>query len=79
MILPMLNEAVAALREGVVADADILDAGAIFATGFAPFRGGPLQYARSRGIANVIARLAELTERYGERFRPDPGWQLLAS
>jgi 3-hydroxyacyl-CoA dehydrogenase/enoyl-CoA hydratase/3-hydroxybutyryl-CoA epimerase len=79
MILPMLNEAVATLREGVVADADILDAGAIFATGFAPFRGGPLQYARSRGVADVIARLAELTERYGERFRPDPGWQLLAS
>jgi len=78
LILPMLNEAVACLREGVVADADLLDAGALFATGFAPFRGGPLQYARARGIAAVTARLNELTERYGERFRPDPGWQLLS-
>jgi 3-hydroxyacyl-CoA dehydrogenase/enoyl-CoA hydratase/3-hydroxybutyryl-CoA epimerase len=78
LILPMLNEAVAVLREGVVEDADLLDAGAIFATGFAPFRGGPLQYARSRGVAQVVARLAELEGRYGERFRPDPGWSALA-
>ncbi len=71
----MLNEAVACLREGIVEDRDLLDAGAIFATGFAPFRGGPLQYARSRGISNVTERLTELAQRYGERFRPDPGWQ----
>ena len=77
LILPMLNEAVACLREGVVEDADLLDAGAIFATGFAPFRGGPLQYAKARGIPNVTARLTELEQRYGERFRPDPGWQQL--
>jgi 3-hydroxyacyl-CoA dehydrogenase/enoyl-CoA hydratase/3-hydroxybutyryl-CoA epimerase len=74
LILPMLNEAVAVLREGVIEDGDLLDAAAIFATGFAPFRGGPLQYARSRGIAQVVARLAELERRHGERFRPDPGW-----
>jgi 3-hydroxyacyl-CoA dehydrogenase/enoyl-CoA hydratase/3-hydroxybutyryl-CoA epimerase len=78
LILPMLNEAVAVLREGVVEDADLLDAGAIFATGFAPFRGGPLQYARSRGVTQVVARLAELEQRYGERFRPDPGWSSAA-
>lgn len=77
LILPMLNEAVACLREGVIEDADLLDAGAIFATGFAPFRGGPLQYAKTRGIPNVIARLTELAQRHGERFRPDSGWQHL--
>src|SRR5580692_1495351 len=75
LILAMLNEAVACLREGVVEDADLLDAGAIFATGFAPFRGGPLQYAKQRGIANVTSRLEELAKRYGERFQPDPGWR----
>jgi 3-hydroxyacyl-CoA dehydrogenase / enoyl-CoA hydratase / 3-hydroxybutyryl-CoA epimerase len=78
LILPMLNEAVACLREGIIADADLLDAGAVFATGFAPFRGGPLQYARQRGIANVIGRLNELAQRYGERFRADAGWQQLS-
>jgi 3-hydroxyacyl-CoA dehydrogenase/enoyl-CoA hydratase/3-hydroxybutyryl-CoA epimerase len=79
LILPMLNEAVACLREGVIEDADLLDAGAIFATGFAPFRGGPLHYAAERGIAGVVARLEELARRYGERFRPDPGWQQFPS
>jgi 3-hydroxyacyl-CoA dehydrogenase/enoyl-CoA hydratase/3-hydroxybutyryl-CoA epimerase len=78
LILPMLNEAVAVLREGVVEDADLLDAGAIFATGFAPFRGGPLQYARSRGGSQIVDRLTELAARYGERFRPDSGWSLLS-
>ncbi|MFI4889647.1 MAG: 3-hydroxyacyl-CoA dehydrogenase NAD-binding domain-containing protein [Steroidobacterales bacterium] len=77
LMLPMLNEAVACLRERVIADADLLDAGAIFATGFAPFRGGPLQYARSRGIDAICERLTALAALYGERFQPDPGWQQL--
>jgi 3-hydroxyacyl-CoA dehydrogenase/enoyl-CoA hydratase/3-hydroxybutyryl-CoA epimerase len=79
LILPMLNEAVAVLREGVVADADLLDGGVIFATGFAPFRGGPLRYARERGVAAVVARLRELELRHGARFRPDPGWDTFAA
>jgi 3-hydroxyacyl-CoA dehydrogenase / enoyl-CoA hydratase / 3-hydroxybutyryl-CoA epimerase len=74
LILPMVNIAVGVLREKVVEDADLLDAGVIFATGFAPFRGGPLNYARNRGLAEVQARLIELQQRYGERFRPDSGW-----
>jgi 3-hydroxyacyl-CoA dehydrogenase / enoyl-CoA hydratase / 3-hydroxybutyryl-CoA epimerase len=78
LILPLLNEAVACLREGTIQDADLLDAGAVFATGFAPFRGGPLQYAKDRGVANVTHRLNELADRYGERFRPDAGWSLIA-
>jgi 3-hydroxyacyl-CoA dehydrogenase/enoyl-CoA hydratase/3-hydroxybutyryl-CoA epimerase len=78
LILPMLNEAVAILREGVIEDADLLDAGAIFATGFAPFRGGPLQYAKARGISQITERLNELSRRYGERFRPDAGWSRLS-
>lgn len=76
LILSMVNEAVACLREGTVEDADLLDAGAVFATGFAPFRGGPLQYARDRGIANVTRRLNELAKAHGERFLPDAGWGL---
>lgn len=78
LILPLLNEAVACLREGTIQDADLLDAGAVFATGFAPFRGGPLQYAKDRGVANVTRRLNELADRYGERFRPDAGWSLIS-
>ena len=49
LIDPFLNEAKAALAAGIVADADLVDAGAIFGTGFAPFRGGPLTYAAASG------------------------------
>jgi 3-hydroxyacyl-CoA dehydrogenase/enoyl-CoA hydratase/3-hydroxybutyryl-CoA epimerase len=49
LIDPFVAEAKSALAEGIVADADLVDAGAIFGTGFAPFRGGPLHYARSSG------------------------------
>jgi 3-hydroxyacyl-CoA dehydrogenase/enoyl-CoA hydratase/3-hydroxybutyryl-CoA epimerase len=45
LVQPMVDEARAALAGGIVADADLVDAGAIFGTGFAPFRGGPLHYA----------------------------------
>jgi 3-hydroxyacyl-CoA dehydrogenase/enoyl-CoA hydratase/3-hydroxybutyryl-CoA epimerase len=75
LMLPMVNEAVAILREGIVADEDLIDAGTIFGTGFAPFRGGPLRYARDRGAGAVYKRLAELATRHGSRFRPDAGWE----
>ncbi len=77
LILPYLNEAVRCLREGIVADADLLDAGAIFGTGFAPFRGGPIHYARRRGTSAIKARLEELAGQYGELYRPDAGWETL--
>ncbi len=78
MILPMLNEAVACLAEGVVADAELLDAGVIFGTGFAPFLGGPIQYIRSQGADHVKAQLQSLAERHGPRFKPRDGWNLPA-
>ena len=74
LILPMVNEAVACLREGVVGDPDLLDAGVIFGTGFAPFRGGPLKYSRDRGTAEIQRALTQLAGTYGDRFRPDEGW-----
>jgi 3-hydroxyacyl-CoA dehydrogenase/enoyl-CoA hydratase/3-hydroxybutyryl-CoA epimerase len=77
LILRMVNECAACLREGIVEDADLLDAGMIFGTGFAPFRGGPLAYARTRGYENVVERLGVLETRYGNRFRPDTYWQVL--
>ena len=74
LVLALLNEAVAALAEGVVEDADLLDAGVIFGTGFAPFRGGPIQHIRSVGADRLLERLKALQGRYGDRFAPRPGW-----
>ena len=74
LILPMVNEAIACLADGVVTDSDLLDAGVIFGTGFAPFRGGPVNYARERGVDAVKGRLEELASAHGDRFTPHAGW-----
>ena len=79
LMLALVNEAMAVLREGVVADADLIDAGVIFGSGFAPFRGGPLRHAQELGVAAVVARLEQLATQHGERFRPDPGWASFSS
>ncbi|MBC8017823.1 MAG: 3-hydroxyacyl-CoA dehydrogenase, partial [Verrucomicrobia bacterium] len=77
LMLRLLNETVACWREKVVADADLLDGGVIFGSGFAPFRGGPMQYIASAGPEALYIRLCELAQRHGTRFTPDPGWQEL--
>lgn len=71
LILRMVNEAAACLREGVVVDSDLLDGGMIFATGFAPFRGGPMNYAKQFGQNKLNELFATLEAQYGERFKAD--------
>lgn len=75
LILRQLNETMACLREKVVADRHAADAGMVFGTGFAPFRGGPVQYALSEGIDKIEHRLYRLVDAQGKRFKPDPGWK----
>jgi 3-hydroxyacyl-CoA dehydrogenase / enoyl-CoA hydratase / 3-hydroxybutyryl-CoA epimerase len=77
LILPMSNVCVACLREGIVDNADVVDGAMIFGTGYAPFRGGPLNYARTRGVENVISTLRALAQKFGDRFAPDAGWETL--
>jgi 3-hydroxyacyl-CoA dehydrogenase/enoyl-CoA hydratase/3-hydroxybutyryl-CoA epimerase len=75
LILPMVNEAIACFDEQVIEDTDLLDAGVVFGTGFAPFTGGPINYARERGFAAVHGKLQGLAATFGTRFTPHRGWQ----
>jgi 3-hydroxyacyl-CoA dehydrogenase/enoyl-CoA hydratase/3-hydroxybutyryl-CoA epimerase len=75
LILPMSNVCVACLREGIVDNADVVDGAMIFGTGYAPFRGGPLNYARARGTENIVSTLRTLAQKFGDRFTPDAGWE----
>jgi len=77
MIFRFLNEAAACLEEEIVADKDLLDAGIIFGTGFAPFRGGPLNHSLQQGIDSITAKLTDYESSYGERFHPVEGWSLV--
>ncbi len=48
LIQPYLEETRQVLAEGIVPDAELIDAGLIFGTGFAPFRGGPLHFLETQ-------------------------------
>ena len=75
LILRFINEAIACYREKIVDNKDLLDAGIIFGTGFAPFRGGPIRYVETVGTAPLLDALNALHEQLGDRFRPDTSWQ----
>lgn len=75
LVLRILNEAVACLREGIVSDPDLLDAGCIFGFGFPPFRGGPMTYIHTQGEKALLSTLEEYGSRFGERFQADQGWR----
>jgi 3-hydroxyacyl-CoA dehydrogenase/enoyl-CoA hydratase/3-hydroxybutyryl-CoA epimerase len=78
LVLRLLNESVSCVREQVVSNADLLDAGMIFGTGFAPFRGGPMHHIDAVGVEALQKQLAQLEKLRGERYAADPGWQQLA-
>jgi 3-hydroxyacyl-CoA dehydrogenase/enoyl-CoA hydratase/3-hydroxybutyryl-CoA epimerase len=75
LVLRLLNESFLCLREGIVADADLLDAGMIFGTGFAPFRGGPIHYAKSQGIEELFQKFVKQQEARGAKSEAIPSWQ----
>eukprot|EP01013_Petalomonas_cantuscygni_P015666 TRINITY_DN32545_c0_g1_i1.p1 TRINITY_DN32545_c0_g1~~TRINITY_DN32545_c0_g1_i1.p1 ORF type:complete len:954 (-),score=283.21 TRINITY_DN32545_c0_g1_i1:670-3438(-) len=78
MVLVMINEAAMILSESLVKNAEAVDLGMVFGTGFAPARGGLLQhadqyhFAAKQGAPAVVARLESLQARYGPRFAPCP-------
>lgn len=59
LVAPLIAEAERARDEHIVANADLVDAGVIFGTGFAPFRGGPLHYKASEQSAQTDRAAAE--------------------
>jgi len=70
MWLPMVNESVRCLEDGIVAGAGDIDLAMIYGTGFPPFRGGPLRHADTVGLSKVHSRLVALHAEKGERFKP---------
>ena len=62
LVFPVINEAAICLAERVARRPEDIDLAMVFGTGFAPFRGGPLQYAQSIGIQKVVDGLSELAK-----------------
>ncbi|QIA63835.1 fatty acid oxidation complex subunit alpha FadJ [Vibrio astriarenae] len=72
-VLPMLNEAVRCLDEGIIRSARDGDIGAIFGIGFPPFLGGPFRYMDQIGLVQLVEMMNEYAEKFGDRFAPCDG------
>jgi 3-hydroxyacyl-CoA dehydrogenase/enoyl-CoA hydratase/3-hydroxybutyryl-CoA epimerase len=70
LVLPLINEAVRCLEEGILRSARDGDIGAFYGFGFPPFRGGPFWYVDQVGAKTVVAKLDEYAEQFGPRFEP---------
>ena len=73
------NECVACIDEKVVSNHDDLDAALIFSTGFAPFRGGPVNYILDQGVEQMLMTVRDLQREFGDRFAPCSGWSTLVN
>jgi 3-hydroxyacyl-CoA dehydrogenase len=71
LVLPMINEAVICLQEGVATPSDI-DIAMVAGMGFPQDKGGPLHLADAMGIDVVTAELTRLSRELGPRFWPAP-------
>jgi 3-hydroxyacyl-CoA dehydrogenase/enoyl-CoA hydratase/3-hydroxybutyryl-CoA epimerase len=74
MVLATVNEAAVCLGQGLAEDEATIDLAMVLGTGWAPHRGGPLCYARDRGVKEVVQKLSDLAERLGPRFGPSPAF-----
>ncbi|PYK98495.1 MAG: hypothetical protein DME19_12355 [Verrucomicrobia bacterium] len=70
MALLMVNEAARCLEEELVTEPSDVDFAMIMGTGFAPFRGGPLRHADSRGVEKVVAEMKRLADSGAAYFAP---------
>lgn len=70
MMFVQALETVRCYDEQVVRSVGDANIGSIFGWGFAPFKGGTLQYINDYGVAAFVARSRALASRHGERFEP---------
>ncbi|WP_153558889.1 3-hydroxyacyl-CoA dehydrogenase NAD-binding domain-containing protein [Roseimaritima sediminicola] len=73
LLYPMVNEAMRCLDEKIVRESWMVDLAVVLGTGFAPFRGGPLQWMEDVGAEVVCRNMETLAEQFGRRFEPAPG------
>ncbi|MFL7864692.1 fatty acid oxidation complex subunit alpha FadJ [Vibrio cincinnatiensis] len=72
-VLPMLNEAVRCLDDGIIHSARDGDIGAIFGIGFPPFLGGPFRYMDQLGLKTLVEMMNQHAQKYGDHFAPCDG------
>jgi 3-hydroxyacyl-CoA dehydrogenase/enoyl-CoA hydratase/3-hydroxybutyryl-CoA epimerase len=70
LMFAQVLEAVQCLEEDVVTNTGDANIGSIFGWGFAPFKGGVIQYINDYGVQGFAERAQRLADDYGPRFKP---------
>ncbi|GAA0812121.1 fatty acid oxidation complex subunit alpha FadB [Colwellia asteriadis] len=78
LMIPMVNEVVRCLEEGVVDSAAEADMGLIYGIGFPPFRGGAIRYLETLGLNNFI-NAADKYAHLGEIYQVTDGLREMAA
>jgi 3-hydroxyacyl-CoA dehydrogenase/enoyl-CoA hydratase/3-hydroxybutyryl-CoA epimerase/enoyl-CoA isomerase len=78
LMIPMVNEVVRCIEEGVVATAEEADMGLIYGIGFPPFRGGAIRYLETLGLETFIA-MADKYAHLGEIYHVTSGLREMAA
>lgn len=77
LMIPLVNEVIRCLEEGVVASAQEADMGLIYGLGFPPFRGGPIRYLETLGLDKFI-EMADKYAHLGEIYQVTDGLREMA-
>ena len=76
-MVPMVNECVRCLEEGIVGSAAETDIAMLYGIGFPPFRGGPFRYLETMGL-NAFIELADKYAHLGELYQVTDGLREMA-
>ena len=69
-LLALVNEGAKILEENIAANAHDIDLVYLNGYGFPADKGGPMAWADAQGVAQIRARLLQLTERFGAHWQP---------
>ncbi|MFH1602453.1 MAG: 3-hydroxyacyl-CoA dehydrogenase NAD-binding domain-containing protein, partial [Pseudomonadota bacterium] len=78
-VYPMINEGAKILEEGIAIRASDIDIVWINGYGWPVYRGGPMFYADTVGLAKVVAKLKQYAPRLGPAFSISPLLERLAA
>ena len=72
LLLPVVNEGARILEENIALRAADIDVAAVLGYNWPVFTGGPMFWANTVGIEQVVAKLNQLAHEHGDAFRPSP-------
>lgn len=72
LLYPIINEGAKVLDEGIAIRSSDIDVACIKGYNWPTYHGGPMYWANTIGLENVLNKLREFEQRFGSEFTPSP-------